>query len=159
MSDQLTAVSINDAINSLIAEVSALSPDAPVEQLLTVRDRIDAAMQRLREVKQMGDEAAIAWINANGDIEVGTVRYYVGVTKTKKCKDTAATVEAAYEAVEGDAGRFAELLSSNAFKPGACAKVMSEEVFAEHFEVIEQQDLKTGKPKKSVHKVDSRFLK
>lgn len=159
MSNQLTTVSINDAINSLIDEVSSLSPEAPVEQVLTVRERIDAATQRLREVKGMIDDAMLQWINANGEIEHGTIRYYVGKTTTKKCRDNAKTIEAAYEAVEGDADRFAELLSSNAFKPGACSKVFTDEQFDECFEVVEQQDVKTGKPKKSVHKVDSRFLK
>jgi len=159
VSNQLTTVSINDAINSLIDEVSSLSPDAPVEQVLTVRERIDAATQRLREVKGMIDDATIAWIDANGDIEVDTVRYYVSVSKTKKCKDNRAAVEAIFEAVGGDFDAFVETLSSNALKPGACGNVLSEEVFAEHFEVIEQKDLRTGKPKKSVQKVDSRFIK
>lgn len=159
MSDQITAVSINDAINSLIAEVSSLSPDAPVEQVLAVSDRIDAATQRLREVKEMIKDAMKDFINANGEIEIDTVRWYVGVEKIKKCKDNARTIEIAYEAVGGDADRFSELLGANAFKPGACSKVMTDEQFAECFEVVVRQDLKTGKPKKSVHKVDSRFLK
>lgn len=152
-------ISMNDAINAIIADVAGLSPDAPVEQVLDVRGRIEAATQRLREVKGMIDDAMMQWIEANGDITYGDIRYYVGVSRDKKCRDNAKAADAILTATGGDFEAFAQTLSSNAFKPGACGHVLSPEAFDECFEVIEQKDIKTGKPKKTIQRVDQRFVR
>jgi len=159
VSDTETSLMVSDFFGRAIAKVASLSPDTPLEQLLQTRELCKAIQDRAKELGASIEDATGEYLKANGDFEYGGVRYYYGVSRTKKCRDIRATVEAIFDAAGGDFDVFIQALSSNALKPGACANILDEETFAEHFDVIEKTDVKTGKPKKSVHKVDSRFLK
>lgn len=143
----------------ILAQVANLSPDATQDEVLDVLGRIAAAKDAIRELGSMAEEAAIQWIEANGDIEVGDVRYYVGTNRTTKCTDTRATMEAALNATGGDIDAMCELLSSGAWKPGACRKTLSPDDFDMLFTTSETLDLKTGKPKRGLQRVDQRFIK
>lgn len=107
----------------------------------------------------------VGWINTNGPIEFGTIRYYVGPEKKTKCRDQQATADAILTACGGDWERFASCLASGAFKHGAVRVLLDQagtpEKFGDLFEVVETQELKEGKAVtvKKLHKVDERFIR
>jgi hypothetical protein len=142
-----------------LAMVASLSPESSQDEVLDVLQRISVAKQAIKELEAMAEESAIQWIDQNGDIVVGDVRYYVGKTKTTKCVDVRATMDAALTATGGDVDAMTELLSSGAWKHGACRKVLSPDDYERLFITTEKPDLKTDEPKRSLQRVDQRFVK
>lgn len=100
------------------------------------------------------EQAAIAWILANGEITDGEKRYYVGTETTRKCRDVGLTFRAMLDVTGGDLDPILATLSTGAFKPaGACALLGS--VAPKHFDTIVSKDLKTGATKKRLKSTDS----
>lgn len=128
-------------------------------RLLEAMNFVDALKEVTRSLSERLEAAAIAWIEQNGEIESGEIRYYVGPNKTTKCLDLKATVEAVLTATGGDTDAFVRTLSTSAFKHGACREVLPPEDYAALFKTTETPDLKTGVASKRLQKVNERFLK
>jgi hypothetical protein len=125
--------------------------------LLDVRSGIKALQAKLREFAQEVEEALIEHIGLHGDVEIGDgKRLYVGTQRDYRCRDNAATFVAILGATGGDEALMAEALSSGAWKPGACRKLLGD-TFGNHFEETVAQDLKTGSAKRIVKMHDPAF--
>ncbi len=136
---------LEDAINRLA------NPTATAEDFLTAMD-VEAGLKAIvRDYSARLEEAAIDYINRRGPVETLTARFYVGTTKTTKCRDTARAVDAVLQACGGDFGALLGCLSSQPLKHGACRGVLGDE-WGQHFEVIEKLDIKTGAPVKGIKK-------
>jgi hypothetical protein len=133
--------------------------DAPTDTLLDYGGRIDAAKALLKEISQRWEAAMVSRIERDGPIEVGPIRYYAGPDKDTKCVDVRATTEACMDAAQGDVDAYTSVLSSNAYKPGACRKLLPPEKFDALFVTTERVVLKEGKPAKQLQKVNTSFLK
>lgn len=134
----------------------AIHDESDADQVCIAIDAIDNAKRRIREIDAALKKSLIDWINRNGDITIGSKRYYVGNKKTTKPRDLERLCEAAITAAEGDFATFADSLSANAFKPGACKKLLGD-AWDRHFEETIADDVKTGKPKKVINMIDERF--
>lgn len=145
-------------LQALSGEVVAIHDEVEAGQVAAIIDKMDAYKRRIKEIDATLKEALIDWINANGELTLGTKRYYVGSTKKTKPVDRIKLTIALIEAVQGDFDSFDEMLSANAFKPGACKKLLGDE-WGNHFEETIVEDVKTGKPKKDVKVIDERFVK
>lgn len=145
-------------IPSLEKQVLALGTSAPAEAVADVLNRVQVLTREIKRVKDLWEQIAIEWIQANGDLQIGDMRYYVGHPKTTKCNDIPATVEALMQATGGDFRAFCECLSAGAIKHGAAKKVLAESDFARLFSVTEQTSLEEGKPTKKLCSVNERFL-
>jgi len=146
------------SLTTLVNRSAGIDETSKAEDVLALLDTLEAFKTRLKEIDAAFKEQMIDWINANGDLVIGTKRYYVGSTKRTKPADNEALAIAAVTACEGDFAAFAEVLSANAFKPGACKHLLGDE-WGQHFTVETVDDIKTGKPKKSVQMIDTKFLK
>lgn len=146
MSTYITIPTILDLIES------GSATEAEVLEAINVRATMKQAM---REVDSRFDAALIAWIEANGAIESGDTRYYVGPQKDTKCNDQPATLAVLLELGGPDAA--GKCLASGAFKLTPCRELLAEQ-FDAHFTTTEKPDLKTGKPVKKLHAVNERFL-
>lgn len=133
-------------------------PNATAEDFLTVQHVVAGMKQVMRDYDQLAKEASLEFINEHGPVETETERYYVGSKKTTKCRDTGKTLEAILTETGGDFGAAVELMASEPFKPGACKGVLGDS-WERCFIVNETPDLKTGKPKKEVKRIDKRFEK
>lgn len=138
--------------------VLAINDETDAEYVCEVIDRIDQAKRMMKELDATLKESLIDWINRNGEINIGTKRYYVGTSKKTKARDMTRLCEAAITEAGGDFDAFAEVLSANAFKPGACKALLGDK-WGQHFAVEIDQDVKTGKAKKSVQVIDEKFIK
>lgn len=119
---------------------------------------------RLKEItKGLGyliDNAAVEYINKNGDITCGDIRYYVGTTTYTKCKDVKGTLQTLLDVTGGDLEKIATCLASDAWKAGATRVVLVDQ-FDTCFSTEKRMEMKEGKPvavKKSLQSVNMKFL-
>lgn len=130
----------------------------PVETLLQAGDQIARLGEFHRQVKQMWEAKMVEHINRHGPVEVGDVRFYVGVVKKTRCVNVPGAVEALLSRVEGDFARFCDHLSTGAVKYGAARDTLAPEDFDRLFVTEVEDDLKTGKPVKRLQRADQRFI-
>ena len=133
---------------------------ASKEQVLFALNFMDTLAEATRLLKSRLEAAAIKWIQENGELEYGDIRYYVGPNKTTKCLDAGKTLEALLSATDGDFEAVVRCMSSSAWKHGACREALPPAVYENLFRTEEVMDLKEGKPKgPRLQKVNERFLK
>jgi|13_taG_2_1085334.scaffolds.fasta_scaffold90657_2 hypothetical protein len=145
-------------LQGLNGAILAINDESDAANVCEALDLIDVYKRAIREADRLLKEQLIDWINANGELTIGEKRYYVGNTKKTKPVNLERLCEAAITHAEGDFGAFAEALSANAFKPGACKALLGDE-WGQHFIVEVVDDVKTGKPKKDIKVIDERFTK
>jgi hypothetical protein len=125
--------------------------------LLDIRSALSELATKVREFRAEVDAAVIENIDLHGDIDMGDgKRLYVGVDRSYKCRDNAATLGAILEATGGDEALMAEHLASGAWKPGSCRKTLGDR-FDTLFETAEAKDVKTGSTKRIVKAFDPAF--
>lgn len=144
-------------VNAITDRILRINTETADGDLSSIRADLDAIKAAVRQAEAMLQVQMIEWINCNGDLMIGDIRYYVGKTTKTKCRDNAKTIEALLTAAEGDVESVASYLSSQPWKHGACRTALGE-AFDECFEVTEDIDVKTGKPLKSVKSVDTSFI-
>lgn len=127
------------------------------DDVLTTIGIVDRLKELTRELSAKSEAAILAWIEQNGDIESGEVRYYAGTNKTVRCRDHDGTVQAILAATGGDVSAVAKCLASSAWKHAACRELLPADEYESLFELKETLDLKTGKPVRRVQKFDGRF--
>lgn len=142
---------------SVESQVIALGTSAPAEAVAELLNTIQVLKREIRRVDDLFENIFIEWIQANGDLQIGDVRYYVGTPKDTKCINVPATLAALLEATGGDFDRVCGCLSSNAIKHGAAKKVLPEDEFSKLFSVTEKVTLEEGKPKKSLLTKNDRY--
>ena len=145
-----------EAALAVIQREEGLVTQDEVVKALDLRSNLKAFV---RELDGQIEAAVIRWINQNGEIEVGDVRYYVGTEKTTKCVDPRRAIEAIFDAVGADFDSFLSTLVSQPFKPATTRTVVGDDVADSLFVTSTQEDVKTGKPRKRLQVVDSRFSK
>lgn len=139
-------------------EAALVSEDHTPEQVAEVIEKVDFVAAQVRQIKKILEEQLIDWINANGDLQIGHKRYYVGPYKRYRARDQMRIADVVLSLTQGDLQSFVEYLSASAFKPGMVKKAVGLNEFDELYETVIRDDVKTGKPKKGVHTVDTRFL-
>jgi hypothetical protein len=91
-------------------------------------------------------------------ITIGPVVYTIGDPPVTKCLDLRGTLEALFEACEGDVGKVAECLASNGWKHGACRSVLPAEKYGELFETTRPKKLVEGVAVKRLQAVNTEFV-
>ncbi len=130
-----------DLLAPLARQVTGISDTMSKDEVLEVYDHVRFYLAGLKDIQRQCETAMIKHIKAHGDIEAGNgVRYFVGVTKTTKCTDVPAAVEAVMHATGGDFVRFCDVLASQALKHGACKKVLPPEQYGKLF-VVETKEV------------------
>ncbi len=113
----------------------------------------------MRECMANIETAGIEWLDKNGEVECGDVRYYVGRKRNTRCMNQAETAKEILNASGGDLDALNKCLAAGAFKPGATAEVLDEETYKRLFKTEEVPDLLTGRPKKVLNTVNQSFLR
>jgi hypothetical protein len=159
-SDDHTAIPVSGtSLEALAKRVSAVEIDTPLETVLDTQGKLDFMLNAIRDLKSKLTEQLILWIEANGDITVGTRRLYVGTRRETKCRDLRPAIEALLNDCDGDIDKLCRCLSVNAIKAGAAKIVMTEQHYDQHFQVVEKTELREGveTPVKSLIEVDTAF--
>jgi hypothetical protein len=151
MSETIT----ESAITPLERQVISLDVTSNKDFVLAVYDRVKFYSEEIKRVKQLCEDAMIAWIKQNGDLDAGNgVRYFCGKEKTTKCNNLPGAIEAILQASDGDFTKFCDALSSNAIKYGAAKKLLSADKYGQLFTVTERDDLN-----EKLIKLDEKFLR
>lgn len=158
MLQDLGVYTVNDLIQQTESAILGLDFEtATREQVLQSIDIIAGLKAKVKELDTNHKAALLAWLQFNGDLEVGELRYYVGTDKHTKCNNNRQTVEAILNACAGDVDSLASCIASDGLKTGACKTVLGDDGFASHFTTIVVSDVKTGKPKRKVLTANNRF--
>lgn len=147
------------ALQPLELAVAAVTPEMLNDDVLALYDRVAFVARESKRLKDLMEKAMVDWMTTNHlNLEVSpTVHYYVGTSKSTKCTDVPATVEALLAVVDGDFKRFCDTLAANAIKHGAAKKLLAMEVYRELFKVTEKSTLEGG-PEKELMKADATFM-
>lgn len=146
---------IKDRFRNLLASITI---EADEDLVASAISSVDLLGEIYRELRGLRDVVVMDWLEANGDLEIGDVRYYVGTKRRTKVRDAALALEALLELTAGDLVAIGEAMVSEPFKQGHFRGLAGDETWEEHFRVEVDRDLKTGKPKKSLQRGDKRFL-
>ncbi len=140
-------------------ELETIDVKSTLDRVMSIHERLEVLNKAMCFMRQELERRMIDWINANGDIVVGTVRYYVGKKKTTKAKDNSTVLDMLYTALAGDESMVCKCMSANPWKHGTIRGILDDDkLFDMLFETTEQMDLKTGKPKRGLQRVDSKYL-
>ena len=161
----MTALPTSEIVEAgdAVTMAAQLGTDAPTDMVLELLDRMEVIQQRAKQAKEAIEAAVIEWLNANGgEIEMGDIRWYVGERTTKKCMDVHATHMFLLAFTDDNIEHVSECLTSNAWKHGAVRSLLEQHgdtlSWDDLFETVVVQDLKTGKPRKGLNKVNKAFL-
>jgi hypothetical protein len=139
--------------------IDALTPASQMEELLELRAKVEQFTAAAKQVKAAIDQKMIDWIAVNGDIEIDTIRYYVGYDKKVSCKNKAETLEAIMNETAGDEDAIMGCFVSEPFKPGTVKTLVGNERYLQLFDIDTRPVLKDGKPaRKKLKRVDSTFI-
>jgi hypothetical protein len=134
------------------------SGNATDEDFLTVQHAVAGMKGIVREYESLAKEASLEYLKGGREVVSEHERYYIGNKRTTKCRDTGRALEALLIETGGDFDAVVELMASEPFKHGACRGVLGDD-WEQHFIVAEVEDVKTGKAKKEIKRIDTRFEK
>ena len=143
---------------SLERHIADINADTPKDTLAELRNCVLFIQQRAASIRQLIDQKFVIAIQAHGPIEIGDIRYVVGVDRTTRCLDTKVTTEIILEAVGGDLVRFCQMLVAQPYKAASVRAVIPEEAYWSCFETVERRSVEE-KPAERLMKIDTRFVK
>lgn len=119
-------------------------------------------MATVREMDKEMRKQCVEWCQeTRRNIPAGDGTFWFPSHKTdKSCNDVGDTYDALMEHTGGDVDVVKSCLSSDAWKAGACAAVLPDDVFRKLFTVEKKTTLKDGgKAEKQLVKVDPKYTK
>jgi hypothetical protein len=147
------------SLSRIEANAAALTSDVAAQDILMWLDRSAWLLERVRTFRRFVEQAAIAWIDANGDLQLGPLRFTVGVQSITRCLDVRATIHALLSACGGDVDAVAQYLAANPYKYGSCRSIRSPEVYRRLFLTERRPKLINGTPQKQLIRSDDRFVR
>ncbi|WP_428939689.1 hypothetical protein [Fontivita pretiosa] len=147
-----------DKLAALERAIDALPIDAAPDAWAELLERVAFVKAAARRLDERIKAKLLERVSSGGDLLIGTVRYYAGIEKRVEPRDRGAVLAAVLELAGGDVAAAArDFLAAGAFKHGSIRQAAGEDRFAELFEVVEQQELREGRPAKTLKAVDTRF--
>tara|TARA_Y100000310_G_scaffold172765_1_gene172903 strand:- start:915 stop:1442 length:528 start_codon:yes stop_codon:yes gene_type:complete len=147
---------------AVVRHITDLPVTADMDQFWHIREWTKQLANYASAWKKMITEKWIESMQEQGvsEVVIGSIRYYIGTTKTYKVKDKADLLEALLNHTGGDFDAIVECLSSNAFKHGAVRKQFEDEQkFDQHFEQDVVRNIKDGSPKRGLQEVNDDFVR
>ena len=129
------------------------------DEIAATWQAIDFAREFLKAIEAAAKAHTEAYLQLNGEFQVGDIKYYLGKSKTTKLRD----VKSALDKLLGifSIEQIAQSLSANALKPGQVRTYLKElgldAAFDEIFVTTVDEGLERDKPK-SLKRLDTRFL-
>ncbi len=140
--------------------IARIHPGSSPDDVATAINQLDVLGDRVKAAKEMLKDHLTEYVRANGSLEIGTMRYYLGRKKITKCVNVPDTLAALLGAVAGDWNRMCEFLSAGPVKHGAARQVLAPDDYALLFISVDEDELKEGKPEgKTLQKTDTRFIR
>jgi hypothetical protein len=139
-------------------QVMGISIRSDVDALAAAVDATEWLLARAKTIDRLMKEIAIAWIDRNGEFDIGEQHYSVGYSTTFKCLNIQQTGHAILEAGKGDIGVLFELLVSQPFKPASVRNLIDMKLYGSLFKAHRTGRLINGAPERLLKRTDLRFV-
>ena len=139
-------------------QVMSVSAMSTLDDLCAALDAAEWLLSRARTIDGLMKQIAIAWIDRNGEFEIGDQYYAVGYSTTVKCLDTSQTGHAVLEAGGGDVDRLLSVLIAQPYKHASVRNLLPQKQYGSLFKVIRNGRLVNGTPERVLKRGDKRFL-
>ncbi|HEX8339992.1 MAG TPA: hypothetical protein VF624_03700 [Tepidisphaeraceae bacterium] len=139
-------------------QILALSHKSDADTLAAALDASDWLCGRAKGISELAKRIAITWIEHNGDLTVGDIRYSVGYPVTVKCSDPRGCGRELLRTLGGDFDEFLSVLVAQPYKHGSAAKVLDTSVYRSFFDTKSAARLINGVPERTLKRVDTRFV-
>lgn len=157
MSESITS----ELTAAAVQVVGKIDCDSTPAQVAEVINQLDSWADAIKEARAMLNEAIYEWLNQNdgAQLVVGTKKYYIGTTVSKKANNNGSALTALFEATGGDLEAVAECISSgaSAWKFAKCKQTLGDDAYKEQFLELVKKDVK-GEKVKSLENIDTRFI-
>ncbi|MBC7819993.1 MAG: hypothetical protein IAG10_24180 [Planctomycetaceae bacterium] len=140
-------------------EVLDLSSGSTLDSLCAALDAADWLLARARTIDRLARQIAVAWIEKNGEFDVGPNHYCVGYAYNVRCLNIPQTANAVLEAAGGEIDRLFDVLVAQPFKHGSVRTLIGRPLHDKLFEARRTASLRNGVPERSLKRVDRRFLR
>lgn len=153
---------IDLAVRSAVDSVELLDP---IERIIALHAHVCVLKKMAKEWSELAEKKFVSVLIAHGgedgpaEVNVGDLRFYVGTEKKVTPKDNGAVLESLLTASNGDVSTVVQALSSNPWKQGQVRQIVGDAEHNELFHTALVADLKTGKPRKGLRCVDTRFIR
>ena len=138
-------------------QVLALSVKSTVDDISAAFDGCDWLLSRARAIDRLRREIGIAWIEQNGEFDIGSTHYSVGYSLVVKCRDVRQTGHAVLGAAAGDFDQFLAMLVAQPFKHASVRGLVGRALHDRLFVAQRSGRLVNGVPVRALKRTDSRF--
>src|SRR5690606_9121940 len=138
-------------------QVLAQTSQSSVDDLSAAIDAADWLLSRARSIHQLSRQIAIAWIECNGELDIGPMHYSVGSSTDTKCLDVPRTGNAVLAAAHGDFERFLAVLVAQPVKPATVRNLFDTNLHATLFQPRRAGRLVNGVTERVLKAADKRF--
>lgn len=139
-------------------QVMDVSVRSELAELCAALDATDWLLARAKTIDRLVKQIAIAWIDRNGEFDIGDQHYSVGYSTTYKCLNIPQAGHAILEAGKGDIDVLFALLVSQPFKPASVRNLLDMKLYASLFKPHRNGRLINGVPELMLKRTDSRFV-
>jgi hypothetical protein len=139
-------------------QVMEVSVQSELDDLAAALDATDWLLARAKTIDRLMKQIAIAWIDQNGEFNIGEQHYSVGYATTFKCLNIPQTGHAILEAGKGDIDILFALLVSQPFKPASVRNLIDMKLYASLFKAHRTGRLINGVPERLLKRTDARFV-
>jgi hypothetical protein len=148
----------NATPNEIERQLLAVTKSAPSDELAAALAASEWLMSRAKAIRELCFQIAIAWIEQNGDLVIGPIRYRVTYFTATRCKNKVETANAVLEKLGGDLDAMFAALISQPFKPGHVREILEADVFNSLFSTQRVGRLVDGVCQQSLQRIDERFV-
>jgi hypothetical protein len=147
------------APESVEQRVLSVSEESSLDDLCAALDAADWLLARAKRIERLAKQIAVAWIERNGEFDIGNNHYSVGYSYTVRCLDIPQTANAVLQAAAGDLDRLFDVLVAQPFKHGSVRTVIGRPLHDRLFESRRTAALKSGAPQRDLKRTDQRYLR
>lgn len=139
-------------------QVMEVSVQSELDRLSAALEDTDWLLARAKTIDRLMKQIAIAWIDRNGEFDIGEQHYSVGYTTTFKCLNIPQTGHAILEVGRGDIDVLFALLVSQPFKPASVRNLIDMKLYGSLFKAHRTGRLINGVPERLLKFTDSCFV-
>lgn len=139
-------------------QVSRITPKSSLDELCEALIAAEWLLARARTIDRLLKEAAIKWVDHNGEFDIGDMHYYVSCPLTMKCRNLTQTGHAVLSAAGGDFDQFLGVLVSQPYKYAAVRNIVGKALQGQLFLAQRTGRLVNGVPERVLKHADKRFV-
>jgi hypothetical protein len=140
-------------------QVLVISATSSVDEVFAATCAADWLMARAKSIHRLKNEVVIAWIDHNGEFDIGNIRYSVGYSTSVRCLNVPQAGHAILAAAGGDFEQFMGALVAQPYKAGTVRNMIGTTLYGQMFVARRTGRLVNGVPERVMQRTDRRFVR